>query len=75
MKRKPPPSDRDPTGLACTVGMGLLVLLAWATLPGLSAPDGIQGTRVGEIVSLVTPPALDSHANDPIIDRIAAGRK
>lgn len=30
--RVPP---RDLTGLTCTAGMGLLILLAWAALPGV----------------------------------------
>lgn len=34
MKRRLLASKRDKTGLACIVGMGLLVLLGWATLPG-----------------------------------------
>lgn len=39
MKRRLLASKRDVTGLACLVGMGLLVLIAWATLPGPPQPD------------------------------------
>lgn len=51
MNRKLPPSKRDRTGLACTVAMGLLILLAWATLPASSATDGSQGTLASEAAS------------------------
>jgi hypothetical protein len=35
MKRGSPVPKRDLTGLVCTAGMGVLVLLAWTTLPSL----------------------------------------
>ena len=35
MKRKSAAPESDWTGLICTAAMGLLVLLAWATLPAL----------------------------------------
>lgn len=49
MKRSVPPRKRDLTGLLCTAGMGLLVLLAWATLPGLPAPEQVARQDVGPL--------------------------
>lgn len=43
MKRRLFTSKRDRTGLACLVGMGLLVLLAWATLPDSGLDPAPQG--------------------------------
>ncbi|TDU26798.1 hypothetical protein DFR24_3829 [Panacagrimonas perspica] len=46
MKRRLLASKRDLTGLVCLVGMGLLVLLAWATLPGSGVDPAPHGNDV-----------------------------
>jgi hypothetical protein len=51
MKRRPAATRRDLTGLACTVGMGLLIVLAWATLPSPATPTGAPGRLVSEAAS------------------------
>ncbi len=51
---------RDLTGLACAVGMGLLVLLAWASLPrSPEADDGLQKESPTELSSPFAAPVVD----------------
>ncbi|MCC2658610.1 MAG: hypothetical protein K0Q76_3718 [Panacagrimonas sp.] len=51
-------SPRDLTGLACAAGMGLLVLLAWATLPGLPRALDPAGTPAPSAAALAPTPLI-----------------
>jgi len=68
MKRRLLASKRDVTGLACIVGMGLLVLLAWATLP--HSPDPSPGEEdqadQGDTIHLHAPPIVSDAIDPPV---------
>jgi len=55
MKKITCPPKRDLTGLARVFGMGLLILLAWATVPPSSAPEGVQVTLTDKALSFAAP--------------------
>ena len=66
MKRRLPAWKRDLTGLACAVGMGLLVVLAWTTLPRLpEGDDGLQDESPTELGSPFAAPSADADSSLP----------
>ncbi len=62
MKTRVRASKRDLTGLTCIVGMGLLVLLAWVTLPRASAQVGLEKSRTDSIDAVGDRPTVVSSA-------------
>ena len=68
MNRTRPDRKADLTGLACTAGMGLLILLAWMAMPGPRADGGIVRHPAASAPHgrVVAPPPVGARAQDPL---------